>query len=183
MDTDTGTEQLSSEWNNGLHLFLQFKHSLRVSAETLPAVFRSNMEHVKWYARDGGRIHGLTGTLGSQAEFELLSDIYDSVAFVKVPTFKESRLTIDPALLVPTSTTDWQQLVYLEAREAVAKGRSVLVVAQDVRMAEALHGSLAGAFAANDALQAALKTRAALGETGRQQCADEDIAADIHYKN
>ena len=65
MDKDTGTEQYSSQWNDGLHQFLQLKHGCAVSYESLKAVFMSNIRYLQEY---GCNVYGLTGTLGSSSE-------------------------------------------------------------------------------------------------------------------
>ncbi len=87
MDNQTGVEQYHSQWNNGLHQFLQMKHTTRVSTESLKAVFVSNVAFFKRYGRS---IYGLSGTLGSLCEREFLEHIY-RVSSVVIPTFVQSR--------------------------------------------------------------------------------------------
>lgn len=62
MDKETGVEQVNMQWTNGLHQFLQLKHSLRLSPVSLKAVFMSN---IGFFNRHKGALYGLTGTLGS----------------------------------------------------------------------------------------------------------------------
>ncbi|CAF1449711.1 unnamed protein product [Rotaria sordida] len=85
MDKDTGTEQLSTRWSNGVHQFLQLKHSRRLTSESLKAVFISNMSFFKRYKN---HIIGLTGSLGSIDEQNLLNKIYQ-VRFFELPRFKQ----------------------------------------------------------------------------------------------
>lgn len=59
---NTGCLQKNVEWENGLHQFLQMKHGLHVSVETISSNFMSNIGHFCRYSR----LYGLTGTLGSK---------------------------------------------------------------------------------------------------------------------
>ena len=96
MDNQTGVEQYNSQWNCGLHQFLQLKHSCRISHESLKAVFMSNVTYFKQYLNMNGQkvykptIFGLSGTLGSQSEKKFLQETYN-VSCAVIPTFKPSR--------------------------------------------------------------------------------------------
>lgn len=59
---NTGSLQKNVEWENGLHQFLQMKHRLYVSVETMTSNFMSNIGHFCRYCF----LYGLTGTLGSK---------------------------------------------------------------------------------------------------------------------
>lgn len=52
MDNETGVEQESSEWGSGLHQFLQLKHNLRLSIESLKAVYMSNLSFFTQHFRE-----------------------------------------------------------------------------------------------------------------------------------
>jgi preprotein translocase subunit SecA len=58
----TGIVQNSTNWSDGLHQFLQIKHSLKMTSETFTTNFLSNMEYFRRY---GCNMFGFTGTLGS----------------------------------------------------------------------------------------------------------------------
>ncbi|CAF3447271.1 unnamed protein product, partial [Rotaria sp. Silwood2] len=83
MDKDTGTEQASTRWSNGVHQFLQLKHMRRLTPESLKAVFISNMSFFKRYKN---YIIGLTGSLGSFDEQLLLDKVYQ-LQFFELPRF------------------------------------------------------------------------------------------------
>ena len=65
MDNSTGVEQTNSHWSDGLHIFLQMKHQMPITPESLKGVFMSNIAFFKLY---GTNLYGLTGTLGSTTE-------------------------------------------------------------------------------------------------------------------
>ncbi|XP_011136337.1 uncharacterized protein LOC105181333 isoform X1 [Harpegnathos saltator] len=83
IDRDTGTDELNSQWDEALHQFLQLNHGCRLSTQSLKAVFESNVCYLKLY----NNLYGLTATLDSQRERDLLREIYQ-VDFVTVPTTK-----------------------------------------------------------------------------------------------
>lgn len=59
VDQDTGVDLFQSQWNAGIHQFLDLKHSCAFSNLTLKAIFISNISYFRRY----GRIHGLTVSL------------------------------------------------------------------------------------------------------------------------
>lgn len=60
MDKDTGVEQTSSKWGDGLHQFIQLKHNGKLSDESLKAVYMSNAGYFQSYQN----LFGMTGTVG-----------------------------------------------------------------------------------------------------------------------
>ena len=67
-------------WSDGLHQFLQLKHTLKMSPISLKAIFMSNMTYFNQYP---GKLFGMTGTLGSEAECQLLNEIFQVLLFSK----------------------------------------------------------------------------------------------------
>lgn len=113
MDNETGVEQESSEWGSGLHQFLQLKHHLRLSTESLKAVYMSN---ISFFTPRYVNIMGVTGTLGSTAEHSLFSKIYTETELVVLPTNKPSRLHIDPPQCC-SSPEKWEAAVDADIQE------------------------------------------------------------------
>lgn len=62
MDKNTGVSQKNTSWSDGLHQFIQIKHGLKITSESLTTNFISNVAFFKKY---GPNIYGLTGTIGS----------------------------------------------------------------------------------------------------------------------
>ena len=131
MDIDTGVEQESSEWGSGLHQFLQLKHNLRLSTESLKAVYMSNISFFKRYKN----IIGVTGTLG---EHKLFKQLYENTLIVEIPTNKPSRLIIELPVCCSTKE-EWEQAVYSDVQEKLRNNRAVLLICEDIKGARDLH--------------------------------------------
>ncbi|CAF3715511.1 unnamed protein product [Rotaria sp. Silwood1] len=84
---NTGIIQINTAWPDGLHQFLQIKHKLRITAESLTTNFLSN---VGFFSRFHKNLFGFTGTLGSKDSQELVRYIYD-VDFLIVPPYKYTQ--------------------------------------------------------------------------------------------
>ena len=72
--TSTGIVQDSTNWSDGLHQFLQLKHNLALTMESMTTNFMSN---IGYFQRNKSKLFGLTGTLGSQKARKTLSELYD----------------------------------------------------------------------------------------------------------
>ncbi|EFN83174.1 Protein translocase subunit secA [Harpegnathos saltator] len=143
IDRDTGVEQINSQWDEALHQFLQLKHGCRLSTQSLKAVFVSNVSYLKFYSK----LYGLTGTLGSQWERDLLRHIYQ-VDFVMVPTTKMKKFEeYNP--IVCSSLQEWHQQICLEADTYTKAGRSVLIICETVHDVEALYRVLGAKYMTN----------------------------------
>ena len=137
MDNETGVEQESSEWGSGLHQFLQLKHNLRLSTESLKAVYMSNITFFKQYYTN---VMGVTGTLGSTAEHTLFNKLYENIQLVVLPTNKPSRLRIDAPVCCSTPES-WEKAIFKDV-QAKLQYRAVLLICEDVERARHLHQHL-----------------------------------------
>ena len=131
MDKETGTEQGSTRWSNGVHQFLQLKHTRRLTPESLKAVFLSNMNYYKRY---GKNIAGVTGTLGTQVEQKILSKIYN-VGFFEVPRFKPELFIQLPGKMY-SDRTSWLDGILETVNEQIKdrdeNRRAVLIICDNV---------------------------------------------------
>lgn len=91
--TSTGVINENTQWNDGLHQFLQLKHGLKLTKENLTTCYISNMQYFLLYKQN---IYGMTGTLGSQDSQDLLQEIY-KVDICKIPTYKAKKFIELPA--------------------------------------------------------------------------------------
>ena len=123
----TGVVQSSTAWSGGLHQFLQIKHYLRITPESLTTSFISNMNFFKRYESS---ITGLTGTLGSKSSQKLLEDIYN-IDIASIPTFKPQIIEEYPGSVVEDSLAHIQAISDSAIKEAKS-GRGVLIISQTI---------------------------------------------------
>eukprot|EP00392_Amoebophrya_sp_AT5.2_P011510 g11589.t1 len=74
---NTGVEQASTQWSNGLHQFLQLKHAGRLTPISLKAFFSSNLSFFNMY----GMIFGFSGTQGGSQEKSFMRSQYSADFF------------------------------------------------------------------------------------------------------
>ncbi|UJR21058.1 hypothetical protein I4U23_024158 [Adineta vaga] len=148
MDKDTGTEQLSTRWSNGVHQFLQLKHMRRLTPESLKAVFISNMSFFKRYKN---HIIGLTGSLGSSDEQFLLDKVYQ-LRFFELPRFKQ-ELFRELKGNVTTGQNTWLESIQNALdREIKTKlgtkdrRRAVLIICENVKSVLVLKEYLSSSY-------------------------------------
>ncbi|KAJ3645482.1 hypothetical protein Zmor_023132 [Zophobas morio] len=120
---NTGVTMKNTIWSNGLHQFVQLKHNLYLTFESLTSSFISNIGYIKNY--DSKNIFGLTGTLGSRAEQDLLAHIY-KVSYAKLPTYKEKKF--EELCGVVVSDDLWSTQTTIEILKKIDQQRAVLAI-------------------------------------------------------
>ncbi|XP_035893458.1 uncharacterized protein LOC118503851 isoform X2 [Anopheles stephensi] len=144
LDKDTGADQGSSQWDEALHQFLQLKHGCKLSMQSLKAVFVSNVTYFKMYKL----LYGLTGTLGSQRERNLLKEIHQ-VAFVTIPTAKSKQFEEYEPIII-SGHRRWLESIQIEANKLInEENRSVLIICDTINDAECIGNALKEMFANN----------------------------------
>lgn len=136
MDKETGVEQVEMQWTHGLHPFLHLRFNMPPSAISLRAVFMSNMGYFDQLTTDENcRLYGLSGTLGSTAECDLLSQVYN-VDFFTMPRYRRRYCyEVDPLLAKDDETwLDNATRATLDQSE-----RAVLVVCENIRSAHSVY--------------------------------------------
>lgn len=123
---NTGVTLKNTIWSHGLHQFVQLKHNLHLTSESLTSSFISNLGYIKQY---GNKIYGLTGTLGSVPEQELLSEMYN-VSYTKMPTFKQKNFIEYPGYIVEDE--NWDAYMAADALEKCDSGRAVLLICETI---------------------------------------------------
>ncbi|CAF1142837.1 unnamed protein product [Didymodactylos carnosus] len=131
IDKNTGTDQSSSQWHEALHQFLQIKHGCKLALMSLKAVFISN---VSYFLKLYGNLYGLSGTLGSIQEKELLSELYN-VDLIKIPTSKPKNFFEERPIICPFKE-QWTNSIYAETKKKILKRRSVLIIGESVKDVE-----------------------------------------------
>ena len=114
MDKETGVEQLSTEWSDGLQQFLQLKHGVKWTPPSLRSIYMSNMSY---FTQFKGSMYGLTGTLGSKAECDLLATLY-GVEFFKLPRSKR-RFCVQDEPLVSNTKEQWLSAIQRQVEIAI----------------------------------------------------------------
>lgn len=119
----TGVTQHSTQWEYGLHQFLQLKHQLPISPMSLITNYLSVSSFFKKYRI----IYGVSGTLGTPAQRKFLFSTYCTDT-VFIPTFKPRQLQELQASIVPNEKI-WLTRIVDNALREVAAGRAVLIIA------------------------------------------------------
>ncbi|XP_053695325.1 uncharacterized protein LOC128742863 [Sabethes cyaneus] len=133
---NTGITMKNTIWQYGLHQFLQLKHNLHLTAESLTSCFISNLGYINKY---GSRIFGLTGTLGSEAEQQLLASIYN-VGFARIPTYKEKKFLELGGEVVDDEI--FAEYIADDTLEELKLGRSVLIICETIKDAKSVREEL-----------------------------------------
>lgn len=137
VDKDTGVEQYSTKWSNGLAQFLELKYRRKLSVESLKAVFMSNKT---FFQRYGPSLYGLTGTLGSENSRGFLSHTY-RVNFADIPTSMSKRFAMLPSV-VEFEYAEWLESVAREVRKQTNSQRPVLVICENLDVSNQVYGEL-----------------------------------------
>ena len=132
--TNTGIINTAMTWSGGVHQFLQLAHKLKLSPETFLTSYISNLTFFKIY---GANIYGMTGTLGSLACREMLSDLYN-IDLGLIPTYKIKDFTPYPSRVVTSTETiyseeAWHTAVVDSIDRETSAGRPVLVICETIQ--------------------------------------------------
>ena len=125
--TNSGVIQNKTNWDKGVHQFLQAKHNLKMHPEGLMTSFISNLSFFSMYKKN---IMGMTGTLGSDESRSLLSSQY-SLDTVVIPKFKHDLFKQEEALIADNKVLH-RQAIITNAIEEASKGRVVLIICPDI---------------------------------------------------
>ena len=142
IDTDTGTDQTTSQWDGGLHQFLQLKESCKITPQMLKAVFVSNITFIKNY----DLVNGVTGTLGSEPERDFLREMFNT-NFLIVPTAFKKQMVIETPTMV-TQPEEWLREIVDNVMSTI-KTRSIIVFTKSIRDAKVISKTIADKLGAN----------------------------------
>ena len=77
---------------------------------------------------------GVTGTIGSKEEHNLLKMLYEDILIVEVLTNKPSRLRIELPVCCSTKE-EWEEAIFSDIHEKLENNRVVLLICEDVESA------------------------------------------------
>ncbi|XP_047128515.1 uncharacterized protein LOC124809060 [Hydra vulgaris] len=133
----TGVVQNSTNWSDGLHQFLQIKHNLKMTSETLTTNFLSNIGYFKRYQNN---LIGLTGTLGSIKAREVLSNVY-FVDLVYIPRLHQKQYIQLPDINT-LNHEQWLYEIINSAIHEVNKCRGALIICNTIEHAQIISQNL-----------------------------------------
>ncbi|CAG0894755.1 unnamed protein product, partial [Cyprideis torosa] len=132
----TGIVQNSTSWSDGLHQFLQLKHNLKMTSETLTTNFLSNIGFMGKYEQ----VYGLTGTLGSTTARSVLEDVY-KVELINVPQRRQKQFLVLPSV-VAEGESKWLNAIMANVALEIKKERGILVICETIEHANRISGML-----------------------------------------
>ena len=133
---NTGIIQKNTSLKHGLQQFLEAKEGAALTSESSTTQYISNMGYFKKYMNYN--TYGLTGTLGSKLESDLLRAIYE-VETHDVPTFKEKQFEQYETTITNSEAEQQAAIIKAIKREIEEKGRAVLVICQTIKQAQDLY--------------------------------------------
>jgi preprotein translocase subunit SecA len=140
IDENTGETMHNMRWKNGLHYFLELKHSIFPSQLHCSGFFENHHVH---FARYKSNIIGLTGTLGSVSCQKFLERNYGVNCF-KIPTFKPKRFTKENSVLCKNEE-DWFNYLVQKTKDINSiknKKRKILILFKTIKNAMYFCGRL-----------------------------------------
>ena len=128
---NTGVIQYGLQWSDGLHQFLQIKHSLAMYPENVVSIF---MSYFGFFSKYKGNIYGVSGTLGDSAHHNFLQKVYD-VNLSIIPTFIEKDLVEFHSMAV-VDKAQWQQEIMDVIKRKIEKSRACLIILKTIKEVE-----------------------------------------------
>lgn len=124
---NTGRTSEGCQWQHGIHQFLQAKHRLKITPESLTGASISHPTYFGLYSI----IFGLTGTMGEIIEREEVQEIYGVESFDVPPHFPSQRKTLPP-IIAPNAVEQFKILLSI-AKETQAAGQPLLLLFESIK--------------------------------------------------
>jgi preprotein translocase subunit SecA len=136
LDIGVGVTLQNTVWTD-LHPFVQIKHNLQVTPDSLSSIFIANSEYIRLYSS----ISGLTGTLGSEREKEeIIKKVYSAKSTI-IPTYKAGMMVHETNESV--DDINWILEVTKDAIEhAIDRKRATLIICETVQELKVLEKKL-----------------------------------------
>lgn len=127
---NTGEAAEGSQWPHGVHQFVQAKHDLKITAESLTVASIAHPTYFGSYQE----IYGLTGTMGELCEREEIQEIYRVDSF-DVPSHIPSQRQCLPVQMVADESAQQKVLIQL-LQKTIKANRPSLVIVKSIAESE-----------------------------------------------
>jgi preprotein translocase subunit SecA len=129
---NTGRTNEGCQWQHGIHQFLQVKHGLSPTAESLTA---SSVSHPTYFSKYKA-IYGLTGTMGELSEREEIKEIYAVDSFDVPPHLPCQRTTLAPKIC--QTAAEQTEVILAEINRLQKAGRPMLILFESIMESNAM---------------------------------------------
>mgnify|MGYP002623761575 CR=1 FL=1 len=138
---NTGVIQKSVTLSFGLHQFLQMKHNLPVTSLSITTNYLSNLGFFKRYNTNGiNNIFGMTGTLGSQSERELLGNIYE-LDFDYIPP-NSPHILKELTSKICFNEKNWYKNIIRIVKREINANRGILIICDSIECVDNIYNEL-----------------------------------------
>lgn len=128
IDKDSGNIEGGLRLSDGIHQFLELKHFLQLTSESVVANYKSYLGYLQKYK---GSIYGLTGTLGNSHHKEFYQKVYNTTS-LEIPQFIHKRITLFPPIIC-NDENQWLKELHENAyTRAIIEERAVLIIAETI---------------------------------------------------
>ena len=129
---NTGVVYENMVWTDGLHQFIEIKHAIPLTTETMTTTFLCHYNFYMLYNNNQDNnyetnIIGVTGTIGSEATVKLLKKLFN-VNIVKIPPFCPSKFIRLTNKYGFDTFEQWRKAIVDETIENTSKNRPVLII-------------------------------------------------------
>ena len=145
----TGVTQRHTQWCHGVHQFIQIKEGVGLSPETLTTNFMSNRALLQKYTL----LSGLTGTLGSEKERELLEEAHNIKTTIIPSAWRKKFVLYTPTFVTASAgpfaamqiqrcyahEEPWMKSLLIAINREVAAGRALLILCRSIQEARFIY--------------------------------------------
>ena len=139
---NSGVIEANKRWGGGLQQMLEMKHQLQISPMSVITNFLSHVGFFRRYKE--GTLFGLSGTIGSESDFEVLEKLY-KLHTCRIPTFRQRLLYEREPVFVEGERNDWLNEIHCILKNVTGPkpnipGAAALVLCEDIRTAKEICG-------------------------------------------
>ncbi len=133
---NTGVTQENTVFSDGIHQFLEIQNKLSITPESFSSNFMSNMTFFRRYINNFEsdephvKIWGMTGTLGSKSETEMLKSLY-KVKTIDFPTDKMRR-HFQLRNVIKFDENSWYDAIVDSSLIEIKANRAVLLICEHI---------------------------------------------------